>query len=261
MPELPDVEVFKRYLKSFYQEIKKVEVRSHKILEGISVKKLKAGLEGHFLESTRRHGKYLFVRLDNSNWLVLHFGMTGYLKYFKDIEKCPPHTRLLISFHKGPHLAYMSQRQLGGVGLIEGVESFIKEKNLGPDVLDLDFKTFKKLIEKRRGAVKSTLMNQKIIAGIGNIYSDEILFHSGIHPKFKVNQLNENKIKELFRKMKKVLQTAINCRADPEQFPDSYLLPHRYEGGERPHCGTELERIKVSGRTAYYCPKCQSRTL
>ena len=106
MPELPDVEVFKQYLDaiSLHQEMVKVEVHDGRILKDISVGELKARLKGHTLESTRRHGKYLLVRLEDGNWLVLHFGMTGRLKYFKDMDKDPEYDQLLIGFSNGYHL-------------------------------------------------------------------------------------------------------------------------------------------------------------
>jgi formamidopyrimidine-DNA glycosylase len=261
MPELPDVETFRRYLDatSLHQEIEKVEGRSRQVLEGVSAQELEAGLEGRTFESTRRHGKYLLVELDDGNWLVLHFGMTGHLKYFKDTEKDPPYDRLLIAFANGYHLAYDAQRKLGEVALTEDVEEFIEEKGWGPDALSFGLVAFKEALAGRRGMAKSTLMNQHIVAGIGNVYSDEILFQVGIHPRSKVNQLSEETLEELFQAMKKVLQTAIDHQADPEQFPDDYITPHRHDDRECPRCGAEIKRVKVSGPSAYYCPHCQGK--
>lgn len=95
------------------------------------------------------------------------------------------------------------------------------------------------------------------IAGLGNIYSDEILFQAGIHPKAAVNKLHDEERRALFKKMKEVLDTAIDCKADPEKLPSTYLLPHRSEGEPCPHCDDPLEQIKISGRTTYYCPRRQ----
>ena len=261
LPELPDVEVFKRYFDatSLHQEIEKVEVYSRQILEDTSVEKLKTGLEGRTFESTRRHGKHLFAQLDDSQWLMLHFGMTGHLKYFKNMEKDTPHDRMLISFSNGYHLAYDSQRKLGEVELIEDVEQFVEGKELGPDALDpsFDLAAFKEALSRRRAMVKSALMNQRILAGIGNVYSDEILFQVGVHPKTRVNQLDEETLAEIFDAMNRVLRTALDCQADPDQFPDSCIIPHRHGDGKCPKCGGELKRVKVSGRSAYYCPSCQ----
>ena len=105
MPELPDVEVFKQYLDatSLHQSIAEVKILAPEMLKGMSVKELKQALEGDAFESSRRHGKYLFVKLDKGAFLVLHFGMTGFLTYFKNMDKEPAHQRLLIAFSNGYH--------------------------------------------------------------------------------------------------------------------------------------------------------------
>ncbi|HSE83087.1 MAG TPA: zinc finger domain-containing protein, partial [Thermodesulfobacteriota bacterium] len=119
--------------------------------------------------------------------------------------------------------------------------------------------TFKNILLKAKGSVKSVFMNQKLIAGVGNIYADEILFQSRIHPLNKVEQLDRDDTKILFQKMKKVLQTAIRHWADYEQLPDSYLIKRRSKKGKCPRCGRSLEQIKVTGRTTYCCPRCQRK--
>lgn len=259
MPELPDVETFRRYMDStsLHQAIERVQVKSRKILGNVSARKLKAGLRGHEFESTRRHGKQLLVHLDDNAWLAIHFGMTGRLKYFKDQKEQPAHARLLIRFENGFHLAYDCQRQLGKVNLAKDAENFVQEKKLGPDALGLNLSAFVERLGRARGSIKSALMNQKIIAGIGNIYSDEILFQAGVHPKTKTGDVGEDTLERLFRVMERVLKTTIDRQADPERLPSSYLIPHRARDNSCPHCGSHFGQIKVSGRTAYYCPKCQ----
>lgn len=259
MPELPDVEVFKRYLDAtaLYQTITEVEVESARVLEGVSKTMLQKNLKGRQFQSTHRHGKHLLAALDGGPWLTLHFGMTGYLKYFKEMDKEPEHDRLLISFANGFHLAYVSQRKLGSVGLTDEVENFIEEKELGPDALGLDLEDFRQVIKGRRGVIKSLLMNQQHLAGIGNVYSDEILFQSKLHPKSKVNNLNADAVERLFEAMQEVLHKAIVAQADPARFPDSFLIPHRQPGGTCPRCQGKVEKISVSGRSSYYCPACQ----
>src|SRR5215211_4768090 len=140
MPELPDVEVFRRYISStsLRQKIESVEVKSDKILGGVSARQLQSALKGRTFESTRRHGKNLFVGLDGGGWLLMHFGMTGDLEYFEDLDQDPPHDRFLISFDNGYHLAFDDQRMFGRVDLVEDPESFVREKKLGPDLLELD---------------------------------------------------------------------------------------------------------------------------
>jgi formamidopyrimidine-DNA glycosylase len=262
MPELPDVEVFKRYLEAtaLHKTITEVHVRDAGILKGISPLKLSRTLKQCQLKATRRHGKHLLVELNKGPWLTLHFGMTGYLKYFKDMDKDPEHDRLLLSFDNGFHLAYVCQRKLGSVGLAVEVESFIKEKHLGPDALNLGLDGFRKILQGKRGAVKSFLMNQKYLAGIGNVYSDEILFQSNLHPKSKVNELAAKTVARLFQALQDVLHKAIEAQADPGQVPDSFLLPHRWGKGICPRGHGDLQKVAVSGRSAYYCPVCQGET-
>ena len=261
MPELPDVEVYRRYLNatSLHQGIRDVEIRTDQILEGTSPLKIKAGLRNRSLESTDRHGKFLFVALDNQGWLVLHFGMTGDLKYYKNPIKEPEYTKFLIEYTNDYHLALVMPRKLGLVRLILDMQKFIKEKELGPDVYQdgFGYEMFKALLEGRRGMIKPTLMNQQIMAGIGNVYSDEILFQARVHPRLPVDQLQEERLRKIFKATKDVLETAIQKKADPEQFPASWIIPHRQKGGECPNCGGKVRNISVSGRSVYYCPDCQ----
>ena len=137
MPELPDVEVFRRYVNAtaLHQKIGSVSVRSHKILDGISEKRLKAALEGNQFSATRRHGKHLFAEV-NGHWLVFHFGMTGFLKYFKQEQERPEYEQIVIDFANGYHLSYDCRRKLGRMRLTDDVENFIHNHELGPDALD-----------------------------------------------------------------------------------------------------------------------------
>jgi len=259
MPELPDVEVFRRYMDetSLHQKIKSVDVLARDILAGVSEEDLKKGVEGHRLEATRRHGKYMFASLSDDGWLAFHFGMTGYFEYSKDEEEHPEHTRVLFRFDNGYRLAFVLQRKLGKITLTGNVENFIREHNPGKDALDISMDDFKKTLEGARGSIKSALMNQDHIAGIGNVYSDEILFRARLHPRANPGQLDARTVERLFKAMKEVLKTAIGSRADPDQMPGDYLLPQRGKGGECPVCGGKIRTEKITGRTAYFCPGCQ----
>jgi formamidopyrimidine-DNA glycosylase len=256
---LPDVENFKEYIDStsLHKTIKRVEVKSEQILEDITKEKIEEQLENKEFLSTHRYGKYLFTKISEKAWLVIHFGMTGNLKYFKEIEDEPDHDRFLITFENSYHLAYDCQRKFGRITMANDIKEFIEKKNLGKDALEIGFEDFRKIIRQRKGTAKYTLMNQHIIAGIGNIYSDEILYQTRIHPKTKVDKLNDETIKDLFNNMKRILRTAIRNQADPTQLPSHYLIPNRSEGANCPDCDGNIERIKVSSRTSYYCPKCQ----
>lgn len=260
MPELPDVAVFREYLDAtaLHQRIEEVEVRDDYVLEDVSSRALAERLEGRSLASTTQHGKYLLVEIDgDGGWLVLHFGMTGFLKYFRDEDEAPGHIRVLLRFENGYALAFDCRRKLGKVALTDGPEAWARAKELGPDALALDTEGFLEALAGRRGRVKSALMNQSILAGVGNVYTDEALFQARIHPETSVDELDEARRRELFGVLRDVLHAAIEARADPERVPDRFLLPHRRKGESCPRCGTELERIELSGRATYFCPREQ----
>jgi formamidopyrimidine-DNA glycosylase len=259
MPELPDVEVFRRYLDStaLQKRIMNVELFSHRILEGVSGKRLKSALEGATLKDTARHGKYLFARLDKGQELVLHFGMTGFLKYYKNDDSGPDHERLRLRQENGYSLAFDNQRLLGRVFLAADRERFIEEQELGPDALSVDFREFAQILGRGRGAIKSTLMNQKMLAGLGNIYTDEILFQARVHPKTSPGSLSEQQLQAVYQQMRAVLEKSIEIQADPERMPKGYLLSHREKDGTCPRCGGPVRKITLSGRATYFCPDCQ----
>jgi formamidopyrimidine-DNA glycosylase len=253
--------VIRRYLDatSLHKTINRVELRCEQLIQGVTSREFREALAGQSFVSTRRHGKWLFAELDSHILLILHFGMTGRLVYFRDLEKDPDHDRMLLAFDNGYQLAYDSVRRLGSISLTESVGQWLEEKDLGPDALNSSLSTdgFRRLLTGRRGMIKPALMNQKIIAGIGNAYSDEILFQAGIHPRTSASELDEDRLDELHATMKEVLQVAIDHQADPARLPDDFILKHRRKDGHCPVCGTDLMRVKVSGRTAYICPNRQ----
>ena len=272
MPELPDVETYKRYLDatSLHQRIIGVDVRNAYVLKGVSERELARRLKGRCFESSRRHGKHLFVRTDGDLWLRLHFGMTGSLQYFKHEEDAPKpasaeasagrHTRVLFVFANAHRLAFEDQRKFGEIGLVKDVDEFLKKRGLGPDALDISLSQFQEIFVNHLGAVKAILLNQKLIAGIGNIYADEILFHTHIHPATEIGRLGEKNVGKLFRATRYILQKVIEAKADADLMPKSWLLPHRGKGGKCPRCGRELKSATIGGRTAWFCAQCQKRT-
>jgi formamidopyrimidine-DNA glycosylase len=261
VPELPDVETFRRYLdaSSLHQEIQDVDVHASRMLQGVSRQRLRGGLEGGEFLSTARHGKFLFMQLAAGPWLLLHFGMTGQVKYFEDAAQVPKHTRLLIHFANGHHLAGIWQRRLGRIGFVDHPMSFVRSENLGPDAYEpgVALIEFKDRFRNRRGSVKSALMDQRFLAGIGNIYSDEILFRARLHPACKCQSLDDRCLAALHRAIRHVLRIAIERQADPRRLPHSWLLPNRSKDGECPRCGAPLAHIVTAGRTAYFCRDCQ----
>lgn len=187
--------------------------------------------------------------------------MTGFPKYYKNEEKKPDHGRLILTFENDYHLAYNSQRKLREVRIVEDRQDYIDDLGLGPDALDegLDAKAFKRRFEGRRGMIKSALMNRDIIADIGNVYSDEILFQAKLHPKSKVPNLSSEDWNNIYKALHDVCETAIDCKVEKDCFPDHFILSNRQEGIDCPNgCDGTLRSSTVAGRTAYYCPQCQT---
>jgi len=266
MPELPDVELYKRHLDAtcLGRTIRHVAVADARILADLPAGELARRLEGARIGASRRHGKHLLVDLGPPGWLTLHFGMTGALKHFTDSEQDPPYDRVRFDFADGHHLAYTDVRLFGRVGLASDADAFIAAEGLGPDALDprFDFAAFERALAGRKRDVKSALMDQEAVAGIGNIYSDEILFQAGINPRTRCDRLDADARPRLFSRIREVLETAIASGAGAERLvdrlPGSFLIPYRAKGGRCPRCGAEITTAKFSGRTAYYCPRCQS---
>jgi formamidopyrimidine-DNA glycosylase len=191
----------------------------------------------------------------------MHFGMTGFLKYFKNSDEAPGHIRILINFNNGYHLAYNCTRMLGKVDIIDNVETYIEKKKLGIDPIEgkLKPKDFYRLFKNRSGSIKSVLMNQNVIAGIGNIYSDEILFQSGIHPFKNVKKLKENDLKNLYQKMNLVLKKAVSVNAEFEKLPRTYLVENRKKDKNCPRCGGKIKKQTIGGRSSYFCSRHQKK--
>ncbi|MDQ1262568.1 MAG: DNA-(apurinic or apyrimidinic site) lyase [Euryarchaeota archaeon] len=257
MPELPEVEMTRRYLQatSLHQTIRAAEVKDERILAGVSARELEKALTGKQFHCAMRHGKRLFLKLNDSLWLSLHLGLTGKLIYLESGAEEPHHTRLLISFENGRSLAFDDPRIFGEVGLAKSPQAFLVERKIGPDALQLDLDGFLKIMSGRKGLIKPTLLNQRLIAGLGNLYADEALFQAGICPKTR--GLTIGQITSLFSSIHEVLKTALATHAELERLPDSYLLSHRRFQGTCPRDGALLRREKIGGRTSYYCPEHQ----
>ena len=256
MPELPDVEIFRDYFQAtcLHQKITGLHLESMELVKGISGTKLREQLEGRSFTAAARHGKYLFG-VTGGGSLVLHFGMTGFLKYFKKDEAAPDYLKLRIEFANGFQLGYDCRRKLGQIGWTTNRNRYIQAKGLGPDALaeGFDLDSFLQLLKNRHGSIKGLLMNQQALAGIGNVYSDEMLFQAGIHPKRPVDDLQDEEKQRLYDNLQEVLHTAIERRVGEKGWPDDWLLPHREPEAECPRCGGKIRRIDVAGRSAYCC--------
>lgn len=135
----------------------------------------------------------------------------------------------------------------------------LRRNTWGPDALTLTWDQFRNRVSGRARAVKSVLMDQQVLAGIGNIYSDEILFHARIHPLTKANSLDKRQLHTVYKATGYVLKTAIKSRADPTRVPRSWLLGHRESSASCPRCHGPIERITFNQRSTYVCPRCQKK--
>jgi formamidopyrimidine-DNA glycosylase len=265
MPELPDVEIFKRLADRHAHRhvVAHATVNDPGSLEGATAAGLQRKLKGQRIASCQRHGKVLFLGFGDAGTLAMHFGTNGSLQHLPREADAPASVRLLFEFSEGDRLAYLNPRRIGHVCVTDSAAEFIAGNSLGPDALDpaFDEKAFAAALADTRQAIKAVLMDQARIAGIGNIYADEILFQAKLHPGIPAQQLDAAMRHRLFGATKHVLQTAIDCGAGAENFtdrlPKGFLLPERHAGGHCPRCGTPLAIDKRGGRTSYHCPKCQ----
>lgn len=264
MPELPDVELFKRVLDECApgDVLAHVRVADPASLEGATAAILQRRLRGQRLTSSLRHGKVLFAEFGGAVTLAMHFGTNGSLRCLARNDPAPQAARLVFEFAGGSRLAYLNPRRIGHVQGTVSAAIFVADQHLGPDALDpaFDLTAFGTALDRRQ-AIKAVLMDQARVAGIGNIYADEILFQARIHPAVAANALDSAARSRLFEAMKHVLQTAIERGAGAEDFtdrlPQGFLLPERHAGGHCPRDGTPLAIDKRGGRTSYHCSTCQ----
>ena len=259
MPELPEVEWARRRLEAggLGRRIAAVDLRAPDMLEGARLAALREALEAAALTAARRHGKVLFARAgEGGPWLVMHFGMTGALAIYGEAGQEPGHARLVLDFADGGHLAFDNQRRFGRLELADDPDAHVEAAGLGPDALAIPREAFAARVCGGRGMIKPALMDQEKIAGIGNVWSDEILFQAGIAPDRRADRLPAEARGRLFETMRRVLREAAEAGADPARLPGDWLRPHR-DDDTCPRCGGPLERREVSGRTAHLCPGCQ----
>lgn len=261
MPELADVEGFRRVLAQHAvgREIRHVHSPIPEILRNTSPQGLGRALDGHHFEEPRRHGKWLIAPVEG-RLLVLHFGMTSELAWTDDAEDRDSHDAVLFETERGT-LRYRTQRKFGGVWLARDDPAALEEITgaLGPDAASIEVEAFVARLSGRRGQIKSALMDQSLIAGLGNELSDEILWRAGIAPDAAVGSLGEKDLVHLHERMREVLEGSIPHGRIPEQ--EGWLEAHRHDPEARcPRCGHALERREVSGRTGICCPSCQKRS-
>ncbi len=261
MPELPDVERFRQYLSAtgLNKTVETVEVTDNRALaDSTRPVDLRKALQAASLSEPRRHGKWLFARIRSDGYLGLHFGMTGFLEHFHGSD-APRHSRMLLWFEDGSCLAYVCQRMLGEIATTDDPDEFLAARGVGPDAMELDAETFAHRISRRRSAMKSAVMNQSVLAGLGNIYADETLFQAGVHPRADARQSGRRRIDHVHKVMRRVLTAAIQRGADARRLPRRWLVHRREPGQPCPRCGRGLEHMRINQRGTYFCPDCQPR--
>ncbi|MFF7140834.1 Fpg/Nei family DNA glycosylase [Streptomyces nodosus] len=260
MPELPDVEAFRRVALSCGRGrcVTETEVRDAGVLRGVTARRLRTELKGRRLGAAWRHGKWLFVPTDGAFTLVCHFGMTGSLRCGGPDDPVAPHDRVLLTLDDGRELRYRDQRKLGSVRLADEETVDRMVDGLGPDALSVDRAEFGRRLTARRGAVKGALMNQSVVAGLGNLLSDEVLWRAHVGPRVPVRELSTTELRRLHTAMGRVLGTSVRAGCVPPRH--SWLTGHRDAGGDPvcPRCGRHLRSRRVAGRRTVWCPKCQT---
>jgi formamidopyrimidine-DNA glycosylase len=254
MPELPEVETLRQYLEQTV--LGRTIAGIYGFTPTVDPGNLPP-LTGHAITGTFRHGKFLFADLDSGSSLVFHFGMTGDLILVPGEDPDPLYTRAVVSFPDGTRLAFTDPRRFGRLRWIPDRKAFIAERRLGPDALTMSRETFLAITAGSHQRVKLFLLDQHRIAGIGNIYADEILFQAGIRPLRSLHDLDPPRLSLLAAGIVHVLRTAVDRNADFDYYPSDWLIPHRSPGERCPCCGETVNRVMVAGRYAYFCPSCQ----
>ncbi|MCR6546289.1 DNA-formamidopyrimidine glycosylase [Dehalobacterium formicoaceticum] len=273
MPELPEVETVRRSLEErlLGLQIKKITINHHSVIAAPEVPAFQENLlEQTFLQVGRR-GKYLIFDL-TSNWkMVVHLRMTGRLVYGDAGMPLLKHTHVIFSLDNGAELRFTDPRRFGRIWLVPAQDIALISglSTLGPEPLGGEFspEVFQEQLHRRKTKIKSLLLDQRFIAGIGNIYADEILFRSCIHPERSADSLSDEEIKCLFQSVIDILQEAVEHRGT--SFSDyvdglgakgthqNYVKVYQRAGNNCLRCGGVIERMKIGSRSAYYCPQCQ----
>jgi formamidopyrimidine-DNA glycosylase len=258
VPELPDVEAYRRFFQSHAagRTVRGLWADPTIVRNG-TPSALARALKGRRFEEPERLGKWLIGWTDGSA-LLLHFGMTGDLVWSGEEPERHRHDRLVLELDDGEELRYRNMRKLGGVWLAHDADEVRRILGaLGPDALDLDRRGFLTLLARRRGGVKAALMDQTLLAGVGNLIADEALWQARIHPRRRVETLSDDERARLHSSIRKVLRESVG-HYDRIPRKRSWLLSVRGRPGARcPRCGTPLERTVAAGRTTYFCPTCQ----
>jgi formamidopyrimidine-DNA glycosylase len=261
MPELPEVEFRLRYFRrvALGEKIVRVRISAPNMIKSSGARTFAAGLAGREFISAERRGKYLIVQLDNGRSLILHFGMGGDLYRYRSAEERPAYTRIEFFCESGWRLAFTCPRKICRVMLVDSPDEVPALREMGPEPLgrSLSRARLESLIEESpRRLIKPLLMDQRKIAGVGNIYADEILFEASVRPDRPAAKLGSDEIDRIHRATRRVLRAALKT-ASEDYFPDDFLVSRSLRSGRCKVCGEPIVRKTISGRTAYFCARCQ----
>lgn len=278
MPELPEVETIRRDLE---KSILNRRIKSVEVLGKRSVRRHKSPgefaslVEGRKVISIRRSGKYLIVGLEGDVLLVVHLGMSGQLLWVKNPkDPLADHTHVVMSFTQGGQVRFVDPRTFGemfATPAAEVGERFPELARLGFDPLEdvMSWNRFGAMLQSRSASLKSLLMDQAFVAGIGNIYSDEILFAAGLRHDRPSSSLAAEEVRRLYRAMVETLSEAIKHRGSTladEQYRDIFGETGDYQGQHQVYgregepcrrCHAPIVREKVGGRSTFFCLRCQ----
>ncbi|MGF7014339.1 DNA-formamidopyrimidine glycosylase [Ornithinibacillus bavariensis] len=273
MPELPEVETIRRTLKRFVlnRTIDHVSVYWGKIVKKPEdTEQFKHLLIGQTIHDIKRKGKYLLFELDDYT-LISHLRMEGkYSVHYKD-EPIKKHTHVIFSFTTEEELRYNDVRKFGTMHLVNKGEELIQEplKKLGPDPFDEDFTLdyFYKKLKNTNRSIKAVLLDQTVVAGLGNIYVDETLFKAGVHPLKQANKLKKKEVQEIQKQAIATLEEAVrqggttirsyvNGQGEMGMFQQE-LYVYGQENKACKNCGAPITKMKVGGRGTHVCLQCQ----
>ncbi|MCU1380534.1 MAG: Formamidopyrimidine-DNA glycosylase [Acidimicrobiales bacterium] len=276
MPELPEVETVRRDLEKevLGRRVKSVEVTGNRSIRRHTTKKqFISRIEGQKIDAVQRRGKNLLLSLGD-DWLVVHLGMSGQLLKAAPRDEVVKHTHVTISFTQGGQIRFVDPRTFGELYVVakdKVAEEAPELSELGFDPIEdvISWNDFGNRLIARRVKLKTLLMDQRFVAGIGNIYSDEILWAAGLRYDRGSETVSTQEVRRLYRTMGEVLQEAIKLRGSSladEQYRDLYgnvgtfQTEHKVyarEGLPCRRCRHIIERVKWQGRSAFYCPGCQ----
>lgn len=278
MPELPEVETIRRDLEKEVvgRRVKSVEVKGKRSVRRHKTSaEFRSRLEGRKVNGVRRAGKFLLIDLEEGDVLVVHLGMSGQLLRAKSAkEPLERHTHVVVTLTVGGQLRFVDPRTFGELFVTKADElgAAVPElAHLGFDPLEdvMSWARFGLLLADRHSALKGLLMDQKFVAGIGNIYSDEILFAAGLRYDRLSDSLSAQEVRRLYRAMVETLGEAVKMRGSSladEQYRDLYGEVGEYQGQHQVYdregqpcrrCRNAVVKVKVNGRSAYLCEHCQ----